>query len=109
LFPIIWISHSQKPNIVFVLIDDQDVLMDSLKYMPLTTKALSGEEGNGITFQNGFVTTPVCCPSRSALLSGRLLHNNLALNNSLAGGCSSRKWQTDNELRATTHFLLESI
>ncbi|KKA31221.1 hypothetical protein TD95_000787 [Thielaviopsis punctulata] len=62
----------QKPNIVFILTDDQDKHMDSLKYMPLLHKYLAE---NGTSYQKHFCTTAVCCPSRTSLWTGKLAHN----------------------------------
>ncbi|KAJ3043617.1 hypothetical protein HDV00_004718 [Rhizophlyctis rosea] len=62
----------RKPNIVLLLSDDQDVRMDSLKYMPHLKRHLIDE---GTTFKNHFVTTAVCCPSRVSLLRGQFAHN----------------------------------
>jgi N-acetylglucosamine-6-sulfatase len=40
--------------------------------MPFTQEFLVA---GGMTFPNGFVTTPICCPSRTSTLSGRYGHN----------------------------------
>lgn len=40
--------------------------------MPFTRSFLMG---GGKTFNNGYVTTPICCPSRTTTLSGRYGHN----------------------------------
>lgn len=61
-----------KPNIVFVLTDDQDLVLDSMRAMPFTTNFFGS---GGASFSNAFAHTPVCCPSRGEVLTGRYLHN----------------------------------
>lgn len=61
-----------RPNIIFILVDDQDLLLDSVSYMPNLNKHLTQE---GTFYRNHFVTTALCCPSRVSLLTGRLAHN----------------------------------
>jgi N-acetylglucosamine-6-sulfatase len=60
----------KKPNILFILTDDQDV--DSLSEMPNVQARLAGE---GTTFSQAFATTPLCCPSRASILRGQYAHN----------------------------------
>ncbi|KAL4875117.1 alkaline-phosphatase-like protein [Aspergillus karnatakaensis] len=60
------------PNFVFIITDDQDLKLDSLDYMPLTSKHLQQQ---GTFFSNHFVTTALCCPSRVSLWTGRQAHN----------------------------------
>jgi N-acetylglucosamine-6-sulfatase len=59
-----------KPNIVFILSDDEDIKIHA--YMP-KTKALL--ENRGTTFDNFFVTYSFCCPSRTTILRGQYPHN----------------------------------
>src|SRR5215210_6377035 len=59
-----------KPNILFILTDDQDV--GSISEMP-KVRALLTEQGT--TFNRAFVTTALCCPSRSSILRGQYAHN----------------------------------
>jgi arylsulfatase A-like enzyme len=61
-----------KPNIIFILTDDQDLHMNSLDYMPLVKRHLRDE---GTTFLKHHCTTAVCCPSRVSLWTGKQAHN----------------------------------
>ena len=38
-------------------------------------------EAEGVRFRNAFVTTPLCCPSRAAFMTGQYGHNNGVLGN----------------------------
>jgi len=62
-------AHAQ-PNVVVILTDDQR--SDTLHYMPTVESELVGK---GINFSNAFVVNPVCCPSRSSILTGRWSHS----------------------------------
>ena len=56
-----------KPNVVVFMVDDQPKgLIDA---MPFTQQYLFGQ---GTTFRNGMIPTSLCCPSRSAFLTGWL-------------------------------------
>eukprot|EP01084_Bolivina_argentea_P023304 43456_1 len=63
---------SSRPNFVFFLTDDQDLLFDSMSYMPFTSNYF---KQNGITFTNSFISTPICCPSRTESITGRGFQN----------------------------------
>ncbi|KAF5967165.1 arylsulfatase precursor [Fusarium coicis] len=66
------VSTSTKPNIVFLLTDDQDIRLGSLEYQNVVQRLLIQQ---GVSFTNHHVTTAVCCPSRATLLKGQLAHN----------------------------------
>jgi N-acetylglucosamine-6-sulfatase len=61
-----------QPNIIFILTDD--MRKDDLNptYMPQTTKQLVEK---GMSFQNAFVSNPLCCPSRATIMRGQYGHN----------------------------------
>lgn len=52
-----------------------------------------------------FTVTPLCCPSRSSILTGQYSHNHEVRNNSLSGNCSSPQWQKGPETQAFPVFL----
>uniref|UniRef100_A0A3B4AWF5 N-acetylglucosamine-6-sulfatase n=1 Tax=Periophthalmus magnuspinnatus TaxID=409849 RepID=A0A3B4AWF5_9GOBI len=89
-------------NVVLILADDQDVTLGGMNPM-LQTKALIGEAG--ATFVNSFTVTPLCCPSRSSILTGQYPHNHAVRNNSLSGNCSSELWQKGPESVAFPIYL----
>jgi hypothetical protein len=65
-------SSAARPNIVFVLTDDQDLHMNSLDYVPLIKKHLIEK---GTLYKKHFCTTAICCPARVSILTGKLSHN----------------------------------
>jgi hypothetical protein len=80
-----------SPNLVFFLTDDQDQklggsfpMLNGVGPMPKTQKLLVEA---GATAKNWFIHTPICCPSRSELVTGRYFHN-LKVNCSTT--CSSK-------------------
>ncbi|EEP83025.1 hypothetical protein UREG_07890 [Uncinocarpus reesii 1704] len=62
----------KRPNIVFVITDDQDLHMNTLEHMPNLQKHLVKE---GTSYSNHFCTIALCCPSRVNLLTGKAPHN----------------------------------
>ncbi|KAF0301769.1 N-acetylglucosamine-6-sulfatase [Amphibalanus amphitrite] len=52
-----------------------------------------------------FVSTPVCCPSRATLLTGRYQHNTAVRNNTLAGNCCGSDWRGRSEPRTVAALL----
>ncbi|HEY9548262.1 MAG TPA: sulfatase [Kiloniellaceae bacterium] len=74
-------ARQERPNIVFILSDDEDVA--SHAFMP-KTKALI--EDQGVAFENYFVTYSFCCPSRATLLRGQYSHNHRIQGNVLPTG-----------------------
>jgi N-acetylglucosamine-6-sulfatase len=65
-------TQQEKPNIVVILTDDQDLHMDSVDYMPLLKKHVID---HGTFYKHHFCSTAICCPSRVTLWTGRNAHN----------------------------------
>jgi arylsulfatase A-like enzyme len=68
------------PNIVVIVFDD----MRSTDWvaLPNTRALLSG----GTWYENYYATTPLCCPSRVSILTGKYSHNHRVLKNEGRGG-----------------------
>jgi len=69
-------TSTKKPNIVFILTDDEDYA--SAQLLPSLKSQLIEK---GASFDNDFVGNSLCCPSRSTILTGLYAHNHDVENN----------------------------
>ena len=58
-----------RPN--FIIIETDDQRFDTMQFMPRTQELIFDQ---GVTFERGYVTTPLCGPSRSSIFSGMYAH-----------------------------------
>jgi N-acetylglucosamine-6-sulfatase len=106
--------HAQqpRPNIVFILSDDLDDrvspywerataagLDDPLR----KTKMLVVDQG--ARFTNAFAPTPICCPARGTILTGKYGHNTGVLTNGGDQGGWDTFYQNGNEARTLAVYL----
>ena len=69
-----------RPNVLVVLTDDQtlDTLPTDPPAMPWFQAQLADPQGHWLWFPNAVVSTPLCCPSRATILTGRFdTHTNV--------------------------------
>lgn len=67
-----------RPNFVILLTDDQERRLTDASYTPAITQRLVD---GGLSFDKAYVTTSLCCPSRTSILSGQYAHNHRVLSN----------------------------
>jgi len=68
-------ASDERPNVLLIVTDDQRY--DQLKVMPKTRRFFR----LGTRYVNAYATTPLCCPGRASILSGRYAHNHDVLSN----------------------------
>lgn len=67
------IAKNKKPNIVFILADDQGAwAMNCAGNRDLITPNLDRLASRGIRFDNFFCASPVCSPARASILTGTI-------------------------------------
>jgi N-acetylglucosamine-6-sulfatase len=65
-----------RPNVIVLLTDDQE--NNSLRVMKTVNKELKRK---GVTFKRFYTNFPLCCPSRTTMLTGEYAHNHGVLSN----------------------------
>ena len=66
-----------RPNVLIIVTDDQRT--DTTMVMPAIQKWF---QQLGTTYENAYVSTPLCCPSRATIMTGRYAHNHGVVDNS---------------------------
>lgn len=72
-----------RPNVIVIVTDDQPA--DTIPRLPavmpfLQARALDPKD-HWVVFERAFVNTPICCPSRATMLTGRYAHHTGVLDN----------------------------
>ena len=75
-------QRDDRRNIVFILTDDQRFDALGLLNDYFRTPHLDRLAEAGVLFENAFVTTSLCSPSRASILSGQYAHAHQVLDNS---------------------------
>lgn len=61
-------TTTSRPNIVFIMTDDQDKRLGSTNYMTALNREIIAK---GTEFSNHYTTQALCCPARSSLFRGQ--------------------------------------
>jgi arylsulfatase A-like enzyme len=74
-------SGEEQYNVIFILTDDQRY--DELGFMNpvIDTPNMDRIAAEGVHFENAFVTTALCSPSRASILTGQYMHNHGVVDN----------------------------
>ena len=73
------VQTTDRPNVVLILTDDLDAgLLQRYGERYPNLRELAAE---GTTFENAFVTDPLCCPSRATTLRSQYAHNHGIIGN----------------------------
>ena len=62
-------TTKKKLNIIHLNTDDQANLLGDMRAMPFFMENVAK---HGVTLQNYYTNTPICCPSRATTLSGTI-------------------------------------
>lgn len=78
-------KRNSQPNIVVIVVDDQDYHLNSMDHMDILQKQLV-EQGAFFTKHYGHVSQ--CCPARATIWTGKHAHNTnvTSVVNHVAGG-----------------------
>ncbi len=99
------IGFSKPPNVVLILADDLDARLlqeHSANYPNLRKLA-----DQGTTFENTFITDPLCCPSRATILRGQYAHNHGIVGNWWPRGGSQKFRELGHEDSTVATWLQE--
>lgn len=84
-------AAARPPNVVFILVDDlrwDDIAVAGHPFAE--TPAIDQLAREGTRFLNAFATTPLCSPSRAAILTGLYAHTNGIIDNTARDSASHR-------------------
>ena len=94
--------RSNRPNFLFILVDDLDSKLGSMQYVPHIRESIASQ---GMTIDNFLISTPVCCPSRSSFLRGQYAQNHQVYTNAAPLGGFDKFYALHNETSTLATWL----
>jgi len=94
--------REDRPNILLILVDDLDAKLSTLDYMPNLQELMIAQ---GLTIEDFFISTPVCCPSRSSILRGQYTHNHQIYTNAMPLGGFEKFYSLESEASTLATWL----
>ncbi len=77
-------ADHDTPNVLVIVTDDQraeGTITQAQNPQVIMPEVVNGLKEKGTSFANAFATTPLCCPSRASIMTGRYAHNHNVSNN----------------------------
>lgn len=76
-------ARDPRPNVIVIVTDDQPAnsIPIAVPAMPYLQARVLDPKDHWVAFANGFVNTPLCCPSRATMLTGQFAHHTGVLDN----------------------------
>lgn len=80
---------TERPNFLFILTDDLDQVTMDVRLNPDAATRFPNVQNRvraaSTEFRNANAVSPVCCPDRASILTGRYIHNHGVYSNSVKG------------------------
>jgi N-acetylglucosamine-6-sulfatase len=70
-------QQDPRPNVIVIVTDDQsaDSIPNAYDVMPFLQHRALDPNDHWVVFDHAYVNTPLCCPSRATMLTGRFPHH----------------------------------
>lgn len=84
---VIVLPRENRPNIIFILVDDLDSKLNSIDYMKNLQELMVAQ---GTTLDDFLISNPLCCPSRTTFLRGQYTHSHQVYTNTPPNGAFTK-------------------
>lgn len=99
------IENKTKPNIIFIISDDQAWTDYSFMGHPyIETPNIDKLASEGLTFSRGYVTAPLCSPSLASIITGLYPHQHGITGNDPTFAFDSKRYRKEWQLERSKHY-----